>query len=182
MFKENGARILSAAGVEFRHLHFPHNERSLVLRSRLSNWNVKTSGRFTLCAGKIEKVSKAASFNQYVGIDYSGAQTPTSSLSGLRIYLAGPNGEPLEILPPPSARKYWTRRGIAKWLVDVLVKRGPTLVGIDHGFSFSLEYFEENDVAFEPNDWTAFLEDFQKHWPTDEDNMYVDFIRDSQIP
>jgi hypothetical protein len=33
MFKENAIRILSAAGVEFRQLHFPHNERLLVLRS-----------------------------------------------------------------------------------------------------------------------------------------------------
>jgi hypothetical protein len=35
MFKENGTRIPSAAGVEFRHLHFPHNERSLVLRNQI---------------------------------------------------------------------------------------------------------------------------------------------------
>jgi hypothetical protein len=27
-------------------------------------------------------------FQRYVGIDYSGAQTPTASLSGLRVYLA----------------------------------------------------------------------------------------------
>jgi hypothetical protein len=27
------------------------------------------------------------------------------------------------------------------------------------------------------NDWSAFLDDFQRHWPTDED-IYVDFVRD----
>ena len=27
-------------------------------------------------------------------------------------------------------------------------------------------------------DWLAFLEDFQRHWPTDEDDTYVDFVRD----
>jgi hypothetical protein len=27
-------------------------------------------------------------------------------------------------------------------------------------------------------DWTTFLDDFQRHWPTDEDHTYVDFIRD----
>jgi hypothetical protein len=29
-----------------------------------------------------------------------------------------------------------------------------------------------------PPDWSAFLDDFHRHWPTDGDNMYVDFIRD----
>jgi hypothetical protein len=28
-------------------------------------------------------------FERYIGIDYSGAATPTSSLKGLRVYLAG---------------------------------------------------------------------------------------------
>jgi hypothetical protein len=26
-------------------------------------------------------------------------------------------------------------------------------------------------------DWSSFLDDFQRHWPTDED-IYVDFVRD----
>jgi hypothetical protein len=30
MFKENGIRILSAKGGEFRQLHFPHKERLLI--------------------------------------------------------------------------------------------------------------------------------------------------------
>jgi hypothetical protein len=25
-------------------------------------------------------------------------------------------------------------------------------------------------------DWSTFLDDFQRHWPTDEDNTYVDFV------
>jgi hypothetical protein len=49
-----------------------------------------------------------------------------------------------------------------------------TLVGIDHGFSFPLRYFEQHGL---PLDWPSFLDDFQRHWPTDED-IYVDFIRD----
>ena len=53
-------------------------------------------------------------FNQHVGIDYSGAETPTSSLKGLRVYLAEGDGHPVEIQPPPSPRKYWTRKGIAE--------------------------------------------------------------------
>ena len=31
-------------------------------------------------------------FARYIGIDYSGAQTPTASLKGLRVYLARGEG------------------------------------------------------------------------------------------
>jgi hypothetical protein len=48
---------------------------------------------------------------------------------------------PFEVVPPPSPRKYWTRRGIAEWLVEQLSEDRPTLVGIDRGFSFPLRYF-----------------------------------------
>ena len=50
-------------------------------------------------------------FSEYIGIDYSGAQTPTASLKGLRIYAAEGEAAPVEILPPPSPRTYWTRKG-----------------------------------------------------------------------
>jgi hypothetical protein len=116
-----------------------------------------------------------SSFTHYIGVDYSGAQTPTTSLKGLRVYLAESDTSPMEVLPPPSPRKYWTRKGIAHWLVERLSDDIPTMVGIDHGFSFPLRYFEVHRL--EP-DWPAFLDDFQRHWPTDEDNTYVDFIRD----
>lgn len=114
-------------------------------------------------------------FHRYIGIDYSGAQVPTASLPGLRVYLAESGAEAREVPPPPSPRKYWTRRGLAEWLVDRLREAGPTIVGIDHGFSFPLQYFQKYRLA---HDWPAFLDDFQAHWPTDDDNMYVDFVRD----
>jgi hypothetical protein len=38
-------------------------------------------------------------------------------------------------MPPPSPRKYWTRRGIAEWLIERLAEDVPSLVGIEHGFS-----------------------------------------------
>jgi hypothetical protein len=114
------------------------------------------------------------SFSRYLGIDYSGAKTPTSSLPGLRVYATDRRSPPAEVLPPPSPRKYWTRRGVAEWLAERLAEDEPTLVGIDHGFSFPLKYFERHRL---PHDWQAFLEDFQRHWPTDDD-IYVDFVRD----
>ena len=51
----------------------------------------------------------------------------------------------------------------------------PTLVGIDHGFSSPLRFFEAHHLG---PDWPAFLDDFHRHWPTDEDHTYVDFVRD----
>ena len=113
-------------------------------------------------------------FERYVGIDYSGAQTPTASPKGLRIYEADRLTAPQEVQPPPSPRKYWTRKEIAEWLVARFSDGPPTMVGIDHGFSFPLQYFEKYGL---PLDWSSFLDDFQRHWPTDED-IYVDFVRD----
>jgi hypothetical protein len=113
-------------------------------------------------------------FSRYIGIDYSGAETPDASLKGLRVYLAEGDVPPAEPPPPPSPRKYWTRRGIAEWLSERLAEDLPTLVGIDHGFSFPLRYFEVHQLK---PDWSEFLDDFQRHWPTDE-NIYVDFVRD----
>jgi hypothetical protein len=113
-------------------------------------------------------------FDRYVGIDYSGARTPTSSLKGLRVFLGDPQSLPIEVHPPPSPRKYWTRRGIAEWLVERPSEGKRTLVGIDHGYSFPLQYSEKNGLE---HDWPGFLDDFQHHWPTDEDHAYVDFVR-----
>ncbi len=117
-------------------------------------------------------------FARTIGIDYSGAETPTASLKGLRVYLAEGAAPPVEVLPPPSPRKYWTRRGIAEWLVERLTEDEPTLVGIDHGFSFPLLYFEAHGLL---PDWPSFLDDFQRHWPTDDDHTYVDFVREGVI-
>ena len=113
-------------------------------------------------------------FSRYIGIDYSGAKTPVSSLKGLRIYSATPSQPPAEVLPPPGPRKYWTRRGIGEWLVTELREGPPTLVGMDHAFSFPLRYFQEHRV---PRNWKAFLDDFRVHWPTDQDRISIDLIR-----
>jgi hypothetical protein len=77
-------------------------------------------------------------------------------------------------MPPPSPRKYWTRRGVAEWLVEQLAGDVSTIVGIDHGFSFPLRYFDERGVKL---DWPTFLDDFQHHWPTDEQGVWVRDVR-----
>ena len=117
-------------------------------------------------------------FARYIGIDYSGAETSSASLRGLRVYLAEGKAPPVEVQPPPSPRKYWTRRGIAEWLVERLTEDAPALVGIDHGFSFPLRYFEAHGLK---PDWPSFLDDFQRHWPTDNEHTYVQFVRDGAV-
>ena len=115
-------------------------------------------------------------FERYIGIDYSGAATPSTSLKGLRIYAATLMQTPTEILPPPGPRKYWTRRGLAEWLAVELRDEQATLVGIDHAFSFPLRYFETHRI---PRDWPGFLTDFQQHWPADGEGVSVESIRRS---
>lgn len=44
----------------------------------------------------------AQGLQQYIGIDYSGVQTPTSSLKGLRVFMADRENLPEEVQPPPS--------------------------------------------------------------------------------
>ena len=113
-------------------------------------------------------------FARYIGIDYSGAATPTTTLKGLRVYLADGNAVPEEVSPTSSRHKYWSRRGIAEWLVERLREGMPAIVGIDHGFSFPMRYFEVHRLL---PDWPAFLDDFQRHWPSDEDHTCIEFIR-----
>ena len=113
-------------------------------------------------------------FARYLGIDYSGARTADHSQRGLRVYSATPDSDPVEILPPPSPRKYWTRRGLAHWLRDALREGPPTLVGIDHAFSFPQDYFNAHHL---PPDWNSFLEDFHQHWPTDTPKICVRDLR-----
>jgi hypothetical protein len=95
-------------------------------------------------------------FKRYVGIDYFGAETPESSLKGLSVYVADHGSEPVELQPPPSPRKYWTRRGVAQWIVESVPEWEATLIGIDHAFSFPKQYFDTHRL---PPDWPAFLED-----------------------
>jgi hypothetical protein len=114
------------------------------------------------------KGGRLVGFERYIGIDYSGAETPDSSLKGLRAYMADRSSPPSEVGPPPSPRKYWTRRGVAEWLEARLSEDPPSLVGIDHGFSLPLQYFEKSRL---PLNWPAFIEDFCLHWPTAEENM-----------
>lgn len=113
-------------------------------------------------------------FRRYVGVDYSGAKTPSCGLPGLRVYVATARREPVEVSPPRGGSKHWSRRGVAEWLIQLLSDDERTIVGIDHGFSFPLRYFERHGLAL---DWPAFLDDFCAHWPTASPDTSVEMVR-----
>lgn len=116
-------------------------------------------------------------YDLHVGIDYSGAETPDAGLKGLQIYaaLAGKEPQPVPVPDPLGVkRRNWSRRAIAHWLADRIGTGERLIIGIDHGFSFPVGYFERYGLA----SWDACLADFRRYWPTDEENCYIDFIRE----
>jgi hypothetical protein len=115
-----------------------------------------------------------ALFKHYIGIDYSGAKTADSRLSGLRVYQASGNTHPIELRPEKNRQLHWTRRQLAHWLREQLITKEATVVGIDHGFSFPIAYFETHQ--WKPH-WPTFLKNFKRHWPTDAINARVEDFR-----
>ena len=59
-------------------------------------------------------------------------------------------------------------------LIEQARKNITIIAGIDHGFSFPINYFDRYNLK----SWPEFLDDFCEHWPTDQEHTYVDFIRD----
>jgi hypothetical protein len=114
---------------------------------------------------------RSPAFDRYIGIDYSGAETAISRLPGIRVYVATESSAPVEERPEKG---HWSRRLVAEWLVKRLDEPQRIIVGIDHCFSLPAAYFEAHGVS---RDWSKFLDDFQEHWPTDGDDVYVDFVR-----
>jgi hypothetical protein len=116
---------------------------------------------------------------RYIGIDYSGAATPTSRLANLQVYAADGHQEPNRISTPaaPEGRHWnWSRQEIAEWLIDQIRSGIRLIAGIDHAFSFPHRYFQR----YELTSWDQFLDDFVEHWPTHEPHVFVDLIRDQR--
>lgn len=128
-------------------------------------------------------------FDFFVGIDYSGAKTPTWRMKELQVYAAKPGEMPDQLRTPAIERllasgsknpqsvpRYWNRSEIAHWLVGLAKDGVRYLAGIDHGFSFPERYFNRYGLAT----WQQFLDDFTRHWPCDED-IYVESVRDGSL-
>lgn len=93
-------------------------------------------------------------FACFCGIDYSGAAASRRGLRGLRAFLANSCESPREIRPGADARRHWSRARLAEWLVALLSEPIPTIVGIDHAFSFPREYFAHHGLD---GNWLGFL-------------------------
>lgn len=121
-------------------------------------------------------------FDRFIGIDYSGAETPTSRLPGLQVFAAtAADGCCRKWLGPTKLKNggsaNWTRKEIAQRLLDEAQADGRFLAGVDHCFSFPQSYFDRYGIAT----WPEFLLDFAEHWPTRGDHTYVDFVRDGDL-
>jgi hypothetical protein len=114
-------------------------------------------------------------FKRFIGIDYSGAATSVTPLSGLRVFESRGDGPPLEVRPDTNWARHWTRQGVAEWILETLMGGDPLLIGIDHGFSFPLAYFDHYGLS---RDWSLFLKDFCTHWPTDQKDCTVRSLRE----
>lgn len=111
-------------------------------------------------------------FERYVGIDYSGAEAPVSRLRALQVY-ASRGDAPTAVAPYDAGARNWCRKEVARYVHECLRAEGPCIIGIDHGFSFPLNYFRRHELP----SWEAFLRHFVELWPTTRDHMYVDFVR-----
>ena len=114
-------------------------------------------------------------YNRYIGIDYSGAKTPISRLKGLQVFNAATNGDSIKVLPPNNEGWNWTRKEVANWCVEQLVSGDRIIIGIDHGFSFPISYMNRYGIR----DWDHFIEDFCHYWPTHNDHITVESMREN---
>ncbi|MEC8557121.1 MAG: hypothetical protein VXZ82_19130 [Planctomycetota bacterium] len=116
-------------------------------------------------------------FDLSIGIDYSGRQTASTRTPALQIYAGFDDAEPRRIVSPESSPKTfrnWNRKEIAGWIIDQAQQGLRFIAGVDHGFSFPLDYFQRYKLS----SWDHYLADFCEHWPTDQEQTPVDSIRD----
>jgi hypothetical protein len=89
------------------------------------------------------------------------------------VFKAALDSDPQRVKSPAGKKFNWTRKEIAFWCLEQITNDDPVIIGIDHGFSFPMNYMARYRIA----DWDQFLEDFQKHWPTDQDTSSVESLR-----
>ncbi len=103
-------------------------------------------------------------FHTYVGVDYSGAGSPTDRIRGLKVYLAEGSDMPVPVRPRRN-HITWSRRLVAEWLLERLSRSQRAIVGIDHAFSFPKSSLERRRLA----SWDIFLDYFCRRWRTDQE-------------
>ncbi len=106
-----------------------------------------------------------ADFQRYIGVHYAGRKEPQDRLRQIRVFLARDEHPPYQERNPVDDTGRWSRRELAEWLQARLAERElPTLVGLDHAFSFPQTYMLRHGLPR----WEDFLLDFERNWPTDK--------------
>jgi len=112
-------------------------------------------------------------FENYIGIDYSGAGSTVKRNKALQVFMSAGDGKPVKIKTDAGSNWNWNRKEIAHWCLEQLKNDEPIIIGIDHAFSFPDSYMKRYDIS----NWNHFLDDFHTHWPTDKDNITVESLR-----
>jgi hypothetical protein len=112
-------------------------------------------------------------FENYIGIDYSGAGLAVKRNKALQVFMAAGNDKPIKIKTDAESNWNWNRKEIALWCLEQLKNNEPIIIGIDHAFSFPYSYMRRYDIS----SWKHFLDDFHAHWPTEQDNISVESLR-----
>jgi len=112
-------------------------------------------------------------FENYIGIDYSGAGSTVKRNKALQVFMATGDGKSVKIRADAGSTWNWNRKEIAHWCLEQLKNNAPIIIGIDHAFSFPLSYMDRNEIS----SWNHFLDDFHTHWPTDKDKTTVESLR-----
>lgn len=125
-------------------------------------------------------------FARYISIGFLAARTSPRSFAALRVFLATPAHEPVEVHPRRGTFRHWTPATVADWLIERLTTSIPTLVGIDYGFSLPIGYFVSSRLT---GNWDEFLEEFSFQSPRGRFLMPSDLAfcreaahRDSRLP
>lgn len=115
-------------------------------------------------------------FKNHIGIDYSGAATPKTRSATIQTYQSQLSDLPHCVASPASTdnrKRNWNRIELFDWMVSQFEQPSPIIVGIDHGLSFPLAYFNR----YQLDSWDDFLKDFATHWPTDHSEATVEQFR-----
>ena len=115
-------------------------------------------------------------FEHHIGIDYSGAATAKTRSATIQAYQSQINGEISQVASPAAAdnrKRNWNRIEIFHWIMSQFEQARPIIIGIDHGLSFPISYFNRHRL----NSWDEFLDDFAIHWPTDHPEATVENFR-----
>ncbi|MFC5652974.1 hypothetical protein ACFPYJ_28485 [Paenibacillus solisilvae] len=105
-------------------------------------------------------------FERYIGIDYSGKGLPRQKHTAIQIFESTAAEEPCRAW----GRSSWSREGVHLYLAESLEaqragRQGAMIVGMDHGLSFPLSYFQDA-ARGKPvlRSYDEFLTHFDQHW------------------